>query len=117
MTRVRFTYGCKLRAGAHTSKDRLEHSQPDVIELFHTKQAFLTLINDVLMNQNSAREIGTLKYFRERIMHYNVPTTVKNNPDAYEEFFVSVGRAYLVEAILEFFGMENTESEPTKKFA
>ena len=66
------------------------------------------------MNQNSTREIGTLKYFRERIMRYNVPTTVKNNPDAYEEFFVSVGRAYLVEAFLEFFGMENTESEPTK---
>ena len=43
------------------------------------------------MNQNSTREIGTLKYFRERIMRYNVPTTVKNNPDAYEEFFVSVG--------------------------
>ena len=66
------------------------------------------------MNQKSAREIGTLKYFRERIMRYNVPTTVKNNPDAYEEFFVSVGRAYLVEAFLEFFGMENIESEPTK---
>ena len=43
LTRVRFTYGRKLRAGAHTSKDRLEHSQPDVIELFHTKQAFLTV--------------------------------------------------------------------------
>ena len=67
------------------------------------------------MNQNSTREIGTLKNFRERIMRYNVPTTVKNNPDAYEEFFVSVGRAYLVEAFLEFFGMENTESDgPTK---
>lgn len=66
------------------------------------------------MNQNSAREIGTLKYFRERIMRYNVPATVKNNPDAYEEFFVSVGRAYLVEAFLEFFGMENIGSEPTK---
>ena len=75
---------------------------------------YFQLINDVLMNQNSTREIGTLKYFRERIMHYNVPTTVKNNPDAYEEFFVSVGRAYLVEAFLEFFGMEDTESEPTK---
>ncbi|KAJ7323101.1 hypothetical protein OS493_032673 [Desmophyllum pertusum] len=72
------------------------------------------LINDVLMKQSSAREIETLKYFRERIMRYNVPTTVKNNPDAYEEFFTSVGRAYLVEAFLEFFGMDNTESVPTK---
>ena len=44
----------------------------------------------------------------------DVPTTVKNNPDAYQELFVSVERAYLVEAFLEFFGMENTESEPTK---
>ena len=75
---------------------------------------YFQLINDTLMNQNSTRETGTQKYFRERIMHYNVPTTVKNNPDAYEEFFVSVGRAYLVEVFLEFFGMENTESKPTK---
>ena len=66
------------------------------------------------MNQNSAREIGTLKYFRERIMRYNVPATVKNNPDAYEEFFSSVGRVYLVEAFLEFFGMETIDSAPTK---
>ena len=43
LTRVRFTSGCKLRAAAHTAKDRLEHTHPDVIELFHTKQAFLTV--------------------------------------------------------------------------
>ena len=36
LTRVRFTSGRKLRAGAHTSKDRLEGTQPDVKELFHT---------------------------------------------------------------------------------
>ena len=66
------------------------------------------------MYQNSTRESGILKYFKKRIICYNVPTTVKNNPDAYEEFFVSFGRAYLVEAFLKFFGMENAESEPTK---
>ena len=43
LTQVRFTSGHKLRAGGHTSKDRLEHTQPDVIELFHIKQAFLTV--------------------------------------------------------------------------
>ena len=43
LTRVRFTSGRKLRAGAHTAKDRLEHTHPDVIELFHTKQAVLTV--------------------------------------------------------------------------
>ena len=66
------------------------------------------------MYQNSTRESGILKYFKKRIICYNVPTTVKNNPDAYEEFFVSFGRAYVVEAFLKFFGMENAESEPTK---
>ena len=43
-------------------------------------------------------------------MRYNVPTTVKNNPDAYKEFFVSVAAAYLVEGFLEFFGIENIGS-------
>ena len=43
LTRVRFTSGRKLRPGNHTSKERLEHSHPDVIEMFNTKQAFLTV--------------------------------------------------------------------------
>ena len=64
------------------------------------------------MKQSSSREIGTLKYFRERIMRHNVPATVKNNPDDYEEFFTLVGRE--VEAFLEFFGMETIGSQPTK---
>lgn len=46
-------------------------------------------------------------------MRYNVPTVVKHNLDAYE-FFTSGGRVYLVEAFLEFFGMENIESQSTK---
>ena len=39
LTRVRLISGCKLRAGAHTAKD----THPDETELFHTKQAFLTV--------------------------------------------------------------------------
>lgn len=66
------------------------------------------------MNQNLVCEIGILKYFREWIMCYNVLIIVKNNLDVYEEFFVLVGRVYLVEVFLEFFGMENIGSELIK---
>ena len=50
-------------------------------------------------------------------MPYNVSAIVKNNADvpvAYEEFFTSVELVYLLEAFLEFFGMETIESQPTK---
>ena len=47
LTIVRFTYGRKLPAGGHTSKDRLEHCQPFVTELLHTKQALLTVITTI----------------------------------------------------------------------
>ena len=36
-------------------------------------------------------------------MHYNVPATVKKNPDAYEEFFTSPLLVCPVEIFLEFF--------------
>ena len=40
-TRARATSPRNLRAGCHNQKDRLEHTAPDVIELWHLKQSFL----------------------------------------------------------------------------
>ena len=41
MTRVRFAGAKDLRAGAHTAKQRFDHRNPFVSELFHTKMAYV----------------------------------------------------------------------------
>ena len=65
------------------------------------------------MIQASVREVGTLKYFRERIMRNNVYSDIKKDIDAFQDFFLSVGKAYLCEAFLDFFGMNSINDKPT----
>ena len=66
------------------------------------------------MKKESVREVGTLKYFRERIMRYNVHPEIKKDVEAFQDFFLSVGRAYIIVAFTEFFGMESLTGEPTR---
>ena len=66
------------------------------------------------MRKESVREVGTLKYFRERIMRYNVHPEIKKDVEAFQDFFLSVGRAYIIVAFTEFFGMESLTGEPTR---
>ena len=41
LTRVRATSARHLRTGCHTPTDRLQHTEPDVFELWHAKQNLL----------------------------------------------------------------------------
>ena len=63
--------------------------------------------------RNSARELGTLRYFREKLQRRNVSLYVKHYEDC-EQLFISVGRCYTVEALLDFFAMGNTDCSPSK---
>ena len=77
-------------------------------------EALLQFVNDTLMKTQSVREVGTLKYFRERIMRNNVYSDIKKDVDAFQDFLLSVGRAYLVAAFTDFFGMDSTTDQPTR---
>ena len=55
--------------------------------------------------KNSAREQGTLRYFREKLQRRSVSQDVKHYC---EQLFMSVGRCFTIEALLKFFEMENT---------
>ena len=58
------------------------------------------------------REKGTPRFFREKLNRRNVTVDVKHYEDC-EQLFVSVGKCYAIEALLEFFQMEDAKHKPT----
>ena len=69
----------------------------------------------MLFNSCSVREPGTLKFFREKYARKNVtPKKVLDSYEGCEQFFLSVGTAYILEGALEFWGMTGVDSTPTK---
>ena len=84
------------------------------LKIFKT-YIYLTLqfVNDTLVKTQSVREVGTLKYFRERIMRHNVYSDIKKDVDGFQDFFLSVGRAYLVTAFTEYFVVDPNTNKPT----
>lgn len=61
--------------------------------------------------KNSGRERGTLRFFREKLNRRNVTVDVKHYEDC-EQLFYSVGKCYVIEALLEFFQMADTKHRP-----
>ena len=52
-----------------------------------------------------------MRYFREVLNRRNVTIDVKHYEDC-EQLFMSVGHCYLVQALLEFFKIENVDESP-----
>lgn len=65
LTRVRATSARNLRAGCHTKKDRLEHTKPDVIELWHLKQSFLMV--STIFSQTSSGSTSMFLGFNSKV--------------------------------------------------
>ena len=64
-----------------------------------------------LYKNQSVREQGTLVYFREKMNRRNVTHDVKHYEDC-EQYFLSVGKCFVIEALMEFFGMDSTNQLP-----
>lgn len=73
---------------------------------------FFQLVFRRLYN-NSGREMGTMRYFREKLQRRNATQCVKHYEDC-EQLFLSIGRCYTVEALLKFFDMVDQNCQPTK---
>ena len=58
--------------------------------------------------KSSVREKGTIRYFREKLNRRNVTADVKHFEDC-EQLFMSIGKCFIVEALLEFFQMADTK--------
>ena len=71
------------------------------------------MIWNQLYNAKSAKDKGTLTQLQNVIYRSNVPTTVKNNFSAAQDFFDLVLEAHVTAAALEFFGMSSVDNLPT----
>ncbi|XP_045169989.2 uncharacterized protein LOC123532592 [Mercenaria mercenaria] len=107
LTRVRLDGAKNLRLGAHTAQERFDNLCPVVVEMFHTQMDFLEKTMKKFFKKSSGRDVGTLYNLKTIIQRTSVNGNVKSRFKAHEEFALLVGKAYVLEAAMEHFGMDN----------
>lgn len=114
LTRERFSGAKRLRTCGLTPQERLQHLSPITFELFHLLMNYVKLFFKQLYNDNSTAELGTMKCEATRIMRTSVNENVNEHYDSDKDFIVSYVDAYIVEAVLDHFGMMDVNSVPTR---
>ena len=114
LTRERFSQAKCVRAHEDTPEDRFENLSPITFELFHMHMNFLQMAYSILFNASSAQDSGTLKALQNRISRTNVGENINAHYDADKDFFISVVDMHIVECFMEFFGLDDVNSVPTK---
>ena len=72
---------------------------------------FLKLVFKKLC-KNLGREIGTLRFFSEKLQHRNVTQDIEHYED-FEQLFMSAGKCFTIEVLVKFFNMANKDGNPT----
>lgn len=114
LTRVRFEESKNLRTLATTPAKRFEDLHPFVIELWHTKQDYLEKCYKELYSVKTLRQPGTLYNIKCKLQRTDVNGKVKGAFKSHNDFLLLVGKSMIVEQFLEYFGMEDCSSSPTR---
>ena len=112
LTRERFTGAKGLRSGCATEKERFDNLYPITFEMWHTAMNFLLLIFKSLFDENSF-EKGSMNAAKIRLKRKTVKKEVQNHYDHDKDFFLSFLKSYIVEALSDFFGIEEVTDRPT----
>lgn len=103
-----------LRSLATTRKKRFENLDPIIIEFWHMKQDFLEKCYKELFKTSTLRQPGTLYHYKAKLQRSDVNGKVKGAFKSHHDFLLLIGKQMIIEQFLEYFGMENRLSEPTK---
>lgn len=115
LTRERFVWAMFLRMGNYDPKIRFAHLGPTTFEFFHLGMNYLEkAIFGGLWNNNGPLDVGTMKCEKERITRHSVDPNVMKAYDADKDYTESCINAYMIEAVMQFFGMEERNDAPTK---
>lgn len=114
LTRERFSGAKCLRIGGINGTQRFIHLGPITFEYLHLMMKLMEICFKWLYSDVSEHSLGSMKSEKTRIKRTNVDPDVRKAYDADKDFFVSFVDAYIVEALLEYFGMDSVYSAPTK---
>ena len=115
LTRERFSHSKRLRLGVNHNPGNFSCLSPITAEFFHLDMNFLEkVIFRRLYSDLSDTDLGTMKCEMMRIHRTNVKADAHKAYEADMQFFCSFVKAYVVEMLLEYFGMEDINSQPSR---
>ena len=115
LTRERFSKAKLLRIGNANPHERFAHLGPVTFEFFHLGMNYMDkILFGKLYKADGSLDIGTMKAEQERILRHSVDPNVMEAYDANKDFIMSFMNAFIVEAALSFFGMDDLNAAPTQ---
>lgn len=112
LTRDRFSGAKCLRAAHSNPVDRYCHLTHISFGFFHMLMNFLQQIFNRLFKYESVSQKGSLKNLKERLGRKQVSADIKNSFDASSSFMMTVTRAHVVLAALDYFSMTSVHDQP-----
>ena len=115
LIRERFSWAKILRIGNYDPAARFAYLGPITSEFFHLKMNYLEqMFFDSLWNDKGLMQVSTLKCEKEGILRHSVENNMMKAYDANKDFTESFENAYMAEATMQYFGMEETNDMPTR---